>query len=239
MPQAVELRSYEGTRSGLILLGVPTFGAVSIEWHGSMMQLQQPMNRSIRHVYIKGKEVGDARNQIVRHALDYRGLLGERFSHVFFVDDDVLMPPHALSQLLAHRKPIVAGLYYAKTTTPQPLILGDAFTGVNTDWTPGDVVPCEAHGMGCTLIAREVFEALGDGPWFQTTNERYINDQGVPVQWHQTEDVYFLKRAKAAGFPPLVDTGLFCFHYSMAERVGYPLDRWYAQTTAQGEAVPA
>lgn len=237
MPQAVELRAYEGRSKGLVLLGVPTFGAVSIEWHGHMMQLQTPLNRSIRHMYVKGKEVGEARNEIVKHALEYRGLLGEKFTHVFFVDDDVLIPPHALAQLLNHNKPIVSGLYYAKMATPQPLILSDAFGGVLTDWTPGDLVDCHAHGMGCTLIAREVFEAIG-GPWFQTTNQRFMSPDGTPVMWHQTEDVFFLDKARAARFQPCVDTGLFCFHYSMAERVGYPLDRWQAATQPK-EAVPA
>lgn len=236
----MELRSFEGGRRGdSILLGVPTFGAVSIEWHGSMMTLQQPMNRSIRHAYVKGKEVGDARNMIVRQALEFRGLLGERISHIFFVDDDVLIPSHALTQLLSHNLPIVSGLYYAKTLTPQPLMLDEAFNGLKTEWTEGDLVPCVAHGMGCTLIETKVFEALGDGPWFKTTNESFINAQGTPVQWHQTEDVFFLKRAKDAGFQPTVDTGLFAFHYSMSEHVGYPLDKWKALTTAKPEAVPA
>ena len=79
--------------------------------------------------------------------------------------------------------------------------------------------------MGCTLIAREVFEAL-EPPWFETTTARLTAADGVPVLWHQTEDVFFLKKAKAAGYQPVVDTGLFCFHYAMAERVGYPLHLW-------------
>jgi hypothetical protein len=228
MPDDVRIVQYEGERPGLIVVGVPTFGAVSIQWHGHMMQLQTPLNRALRHLYVQGKEVGDARNEIVEHALALVGPLGERVSHVLFIDDDVLLPPDAVARLLAHKLPIIAGLYYAKTIAPQPLVLADRFGGVRTDWTPGDLVECYAHGMGCTLIAREVFEAV-ERPWFQTTRQ-HDERAGVPISYHQTEDVWFLERAKAAGYTPTVDTGLLCWHWSMAERVAYPIQAWQKQT---------
>jgi hypothetical protein len=199
----------------LVVVGVPTRGMVSIQWHSHMSQLQV-MNFRTRHVYIDGCEVGVARNHIVRQALDGGA------SHVFFVDDDVLIPPDALLRLLAHKRPIVSGLYYAKTATPQPLVMNDAFCGVDTDWTEGDLVECASHGMGCTLIAREVFEAI-EAPWYQTTN---VTEGATKV--HQTEDAYFCRKAREAGYQPAVDTGLFCPHWASEERRWYPLDRFEA-----------
>lgn len=233
-----EIRQYEGHRpTDLILVGVPSFGLVSIQWHSHMMQLQTPLNRALRHLYVQGKEVGDARNEIVEHALGWRGPLGERISHVLFIDDDVLVPSHGIMQLLSHNLPIVSGLYYAKTITPQPLILSHKHGGVVTDFTPGDIVPCDAHGMGVTLIARDVFEAL-ERPWFHTTNGRGPDQDGVPVFVHQTEDVWFLDKARRAGYQPVVDTGLFCFHWNSTERIGYPLHLWKQKLAQQpGEAV--
>jgi hypothetical protein len=225
MAQTVHLTQYaDGLPAPLIAVGVPTFGAVSIQWHSHMMQLQTPLNRALRHLYLQGKEVGEARNEIVTQALAYQGPLGEQISHILFIDDDVLVPPHTVGQLLGHGRAIVGGLYYAKTPNPQPLLLGPTFSGTRTDWQPGELVECEAHGMGATLIAREVFEAL-EAPWFVTTRERREH-AGTPVHFHQTEDVYFLQRAREAGFVPCVDTGLPCWHYSMTERVGYPLEAW-------------
>jgi hypothetical protein len=231
MGQPHEIWQYEGVRPGIILVGVPSFGLVSIQWHSHMMQLQTPMNRSLRHMYVQGKEVGDARNEIVQRALEYQGPLGERASHVFFVDDDVLIPSHALMHLLSHNRPIVSGLYYAKTITPQPLILSHKFGGVVTDFADGALVDCDAHGMGCTLIAREVFEAT-EFPWFQTTKQRGPDIEGTPVYVHQTEDVWFLDKARRAGYQPCVDTSLFCPHWSNAERLWYPLDRFKAAVQA-------
>ena len=72
-----EIRQYEGRTPLVILVGVPSFGMVSIQWHSHMMQLQQPLNCVLRHLYVQGKEVGDARNEIVETALAYRGALGQ------------------------------------------------------------------------------------------------------------------------------------------------------------------
>ena len=229
-----EIRQYEGRTPLVILVGVPSFGMVSIQWHSHMMQLQQPLNCVLRHLYVQGKEVGDARNEIVETALAYRGALGERVSHVCFIDDDVLVPSHALMQLLSHRRPIISGLYYAKTVTPQPLILSTKHAGVVTDFEDGAVIDCDAHGMGCTLIAREVFETV-PSPWFVTTKMRGPDVAGTPSFVHQTEDVHFLDRARRAGFQPGVDTALKCLHWSSAERVAYPL-QWWKDKLAQGAA---
>lgn len=221
--QDVQIVQYEqGTYDRLIVVGVPTFGAVSIQWHGHMMQLQTPLNRAIRHMYVQGKEVGDARNEIVGQALAHVGPLGERVSHVLFIDDDVLVPPDTIARLLAHRRPIVSGLYYAKTVTPQPLILKGPHEGLITEWPDGALVECDAHGMGCTLIARDVFERV-EQPWFQTSRTHTGDHEGVPVFHFQTEDVWFLRKAKALGYQPAVDTSLVCGHYQMAERKVYPL----------------
>jgi hypothetical protein len=222
-------------RPAVIWLGVPTFGVVSVPWHLAMMQLQTPLNRTVRHCYVAGREVGEARNDLVRRALAYRGPSGERVSHVLFIDDDVIVPADTVARLLAHDLPLVSGLYYAKTEAEQPLILGPMGTGTRRDWQPGDLVACEAHGMGCTLIAREVFEAL-DPPWFASAMAWVGSDaDGVPIWRAESEDVWFCRRARRAGIHPVVDTGLFCWHWSLTEHRAYPLARW-REAVRRGEA---
>src|SRR5688572_5993082 len=144
----------------VVYLGVPTFGQVSIRWHAHMMQVQSPLNRPVFHGYGLGWEVGQARNYLVEQALQWKNEHGHTVSHVFFVDDDVLIPPYALSVLLDRKLPIVSGLYYAKTPTPQPLILTDPGGGVLQSVPRNTVVKCFAHGMGCTLIELRVFRDL-------------------------------------------------------------------------------
>jgi len=225
MSRSTELHVYDRDKEYIIAVGVPSFGAVSMAWHLAMLQLQTPLNRALRHIAVQGKEVGDARNEIVRLALDYQGELGDRVSHVLFIDDDVLVPPDAPARLLSHKLPIVAGLYYARTVAPQPLVLKDRYQGVADNLPSEGLYPCHGHGMGCTLIAREVFEAL-EPPWFKTTRDATSLSENAPTHWFQSEDMYFLERAREQGHQPTVDCGLFCWHYSLAEGVGYPIQKW-------------
>ena len=207
-------------RARVIYLGVPTFGMVSIRWHAHLMQLQNPMNRSVFHGYGLGFEVGQARNYLVDQALSWANSAGHTVSHVFFVDDDVLVPPYALSVLLSRKRPIVSGLYYAKTEHPQPLLFHDASVGVAERIPRNQVVDCYAHGMGCTLIELRVFRELLDKglveyeefngqrlpQFFKTTRDGLSRDTatGAPVIVNETEDVHFLKLARQIGYTAAV-----------------------------------
>ncbi len=227
-------------RARVIYLGVPTFGRVSIRWHAHMMQLQSPLNRSIFHGYGLGFEVGQARNYLVQQALDWQNDNGHTVSHVFFVDDDVLIPPYALMVLLSRKRPIVSGLYYAKTEAPQPLILTDPSGGVLDPVPRNQVVECYAHGMGCTLIELRVFRDLIDRgmveyetfgsqtlpQFFKTTRDKLTQDGGAPVIGNETEDVHFLKLAAKLGYTAAVDTGVFGFHWDEKSQRGFPLHLW-------------
>jgi hypothetical protein len=154
------VHQYENALPQAIVVGVPTFGMVSIQWHVSVFGMRAPMNRALAWYHVVGREVGDARNEIVQHALAHVGAGGERASHVFFIDDDTLPPPDALISLLGRKLPIVSALYFAKTAHPQPLMLAEKLGGVIDTWEPGSLVPCYAHGMGCTLIELRVFRDL-------------------------------------------------------------------------------
>jgi hypothetical protein len=225
----------------VIYLGVPTFGQVSIRWHAHMMQLQSPLNRPVFHGYGLGWEVGQARNYLVEQALNWKNEHGHTVSHCFFVDDDVLIPPYALSVLLSRKRPIVSGLYYAKTPSPQPLILTDPGRGVLDPVPRNQLVECFAHGMGCTLIEIGVFRNLIDSglveyeefaggqrlpQFFKTTRDKLTQDTGVPVIHNETEDVHFLKLAAQLGYGAAVDTGVFAFHWDQKAGLAYPLAQW-------------
>jgi hypothetical protein len=230
-------------RARVIYLGVPTFGQVSIRWHAHMMQLQNPMNRSVFHGYGLGFEVGQARNYLVEQALHWSNGVGHTVSHVFFVDDDVLIPPYALSVLLSRKRPIVSGLYYAKVETPTPLLFHAPQVGVAESIPRNQVVECYAHGMGCTLIELRVFrelidqglvqyETLPNGQtlpqFFKTTRDALDRDASTnaPVIHNETEDVHFLKLARQLGYNAAVDTSVFGFHWDEKNRVGYPRHLW-------------
>ncbi len=211
----------------MIVIGVPSLGLVSIPWHARMLHFQRPTNTNLGPVYEVGLPVADARNNIVRHFLSM-----PKATHLFFVDDDVLIPLNALVALWNHRKPMVAGLYYTKSTPAEPLVYLENGSGAFLDFTRGDVVPCLWHGMGCTLIVREVFEKTaeiapkddkGRPVWFKTITNELMGDGTV---YSQTEDFHFCALVHQAGFPTYVDTSVFCWHWDKNTRMAYPLPEW-------------
>jgi hypothetical protein len=229
------------SKARVIYLGVPTFGMVSIHWHAHLMQLQSPLNRSVFHGYGMGFEVGQARNYLVEQALHWQNEAGHTVESVFFVDDDCLIPPYALTVLLARNLPIVSGLYYAKSPAPQPLVLMEPFGGTPTVVPKNQVIECYAHGMGCTLIKLNVFRELLDSglveyqmigqqnlpQFFRTTrDELQEGPNRAPTIFNQTEDVYFLNKAAQLGYKAHVDTSVFAFHFDSKARVAYPLETW-------------
>jgi hypothetical protein len=238
---SVSVSLYETAARPVIALGIPSFGMVHLFFTARLINLRMPMNRIVRHFYIVGKEVGDARNEIVSKAL----AIGQddptvRCSHVLFLDDDVLFHPDALLKLLSHQRPIVSGLYYSKCSVPTPLVLHGEFEGTAKSWTPGDLVECAGHGMGLTLIEADVFRRmqaecdLGVDPhgypaWFKTTrDDMVLRPDGVPSVFNQTEDMAFLNRAVQLGYQPAVDTSAqtFGWHLDTKTMTAYPPAQW-------------
>lgn len=245
--EAIDYSGFDHKRRQVIALGVPSLGMVPLRWVKSFYEMRMPTNRGVVHIYCEGKEVGDARNDIVQRALDWQAQRPDtEMLGVFFLDDDVLPHPEALVKLMAHQRPIISGLYFMKYQVPTPLVLMDEGHGV-VSWRPGEVVECAAHGMGLTYIALEVFQRLrdetdlgvdqfGNPAWFKTLKDEHVLDaRGQRIIANYTEDVYFLKRAQALGYQPAVDTSAqaFGWHWHQRERRAYPIKQW-AEWTEKG-----
>jgi hypothetical protein len=230
-----------------IAIGIPSFGMVHLYWVTRLMNLRMPMNTVIRWFYVVGKEVGEARNEIVAKALasDDTSDPPMRCASVFFIDDDVLFHPDALLQLASHQRPIVSGLYYSKTSVPTPLALHDEGDGTARTWTPGDLLEVAGHGMGLTLIDADVFRAVRDRgalgvdahgypAWFKTTRDAgLLRPDGEQVTFNQTEDMHFLSRARALGYQPAVDTApqAFAWHLDAKRSRVFPEKQWAEWST--------
>jgi hypothetical protein len=238
-PQDISINTYDTGPRPVIMVGIPSFGMVHLFFAARLLNLRTPMNSIVRHCYVVGKEVGDARNEIVAKALDIEVQDPSlRCSHVFFLDDDVLFHPDALLKLLSHQRPIVSGLYYTKSSVPTPLVLHGDYGGTARSWTPGELVECAGHGMGLTLINADVFRALRDGlstdahgypEWFKTTKDSaLLRPDGVPQVFNQTEDMAFLTKAAALGYQPAVDTSAqtFGWHLDTKAMKAYPAAQW-------------
>jgi len=142
--------------------------------------------------------------------------LKEGFTHILYLDADMIWPTDTLKRMLAHHdKGIVSGLYVQKWPPYYPIALRGPVTeseGVNIythdkDWPRGETAlrPQEVVGMGCTLVDVDIFRQIGERPWFHYEN----NAEGWPMV---SEDVPFCRKAKEAGFGVWLDPAVKCGH---------------------------
>ena len=186
-------------RAGGVMIAVPSFGTLDVEFVARLYGLGLPVNADVTRAYPCGMLVADARNRAVAGAIE------RECEYVFFLDYDVLPPADALTRLIARDTPMVGGLYFTKAKPPWPLVLTGGHSTM--DWTPGDLVQVDATGMGCMLLRVDLLEKL-EPPWFDTGAS--LTDEGR--EWH-TEDTYFFKRVREElGLSPYVDTGISCVH---------------------------
>lgn len=237
-----------------MVIASPSFGLVTMEWAIAVRHLNQPINfgagllsptgarwdwHENKIVPDSGRRnipVADARNIVAQWCLD------NNVEWLFFIDDDTIPPPHALTnlyhaaqKLIAAGEPIscIGGHYPSKATPPTSLILVDGTLGGYENWRAGEIVGGDntAIGMGCTLIHVPSTIAKMPGPWFKTveslephlfTTNPLCNvevDVGndiqdvAPMCIKMTEDVYFIRKMKRIGMTKCYcDTGVLCQH---------------------------
>lgn len=149
--------------------------------------------------------VGEWRNRIVKDALS----LG--CTHLFFVDDDLVVEPGALQKLYAHDLDVVGFKYVKKTPVPECASM-ISIPGSESK----QPVPLNATGLmeidwsltaGGSLIKMDVFKRI-PYPWYLTMQ------QG-------TEDTYFCARLREAGIKCWLDNDIFADHVDKSNGDSY------------------
>ena len=197
-----------------LLIGVPLSGAPLVpEFTWSFMSLNPGMNFNIRYCTVKNKPVDEARNFMAEEAIR------EKCEFLFFVDEDVTMPPHTLRQMLTRMSwnpsiSVLSGIYCHKQTPPQPMIFRGNGAGPYWDWHIGEVFQISGCGMGCCLIRTDVFSKI-EKPWFKTVDDasKYLDGQNSLVQY--TEDLWFLEKVNNANLEIWADGGILCEHWDL------------------------
>lgn len=151
-----------------------------------------------------------ARNKIIESALDVAQ--ESPVDGVFWVDDDLIIPPDTITQLLEHKLDFVSALYFQRAVPYWPLF---AFLNKNGSfqWAeqyPANVIaPCDGIGFGCVYTSMKLLkgisqlpECVKEGPFGGDFGKRTYG-----------EDFTFCIRAKMAGFQPHIDTSIKCDHH--------------------------
>lgn len=186
---------------------------VSFAWADAWRNLQWPPgSQPMRAV---GMPFGPARNHCLKTALD------NGFSHLFFLDCDVVTGPDTIYKLLATGKDIVGGIYrqrfppykiasFMKKLVPVPGQPG-RMSIEKADippFNPGDVIPVDFLPTGCSLYSRRAMEAvLARYPKpFEWTLDIDAPGSGL------SEDFSFCDKAASLGIRSFLHTGIECSH---------------------------
>jgi len=104
-----------------------------------------------------------------------------------------------------------AGIYYSKQAVPTPVVFEDNGSGAYTNWKFDEVFEVPGFiGTGCMLIKAELLEKI-TRPWFKT----------LEFPDKVTDDAFFCRRIKAAGYKILGHGGVLCGHFD--SRIGRTL----------------
>jgi hypothetical protein len=169
-----------------VLIGVVTDEfARRADFYDFFHLLEKPQGT---YQYFSHDNPASGRNKIVQAARD------AGCTDILFVDDDMMMRPEALKQLLEHDKDIVTGLYLQRAHPHRPLIFDEV--GDNGEalysYLEGDeprLKEIKNAGMGFVLIKMSVFDKL-EKPYFRL-------GELDPEQW--CDDIGFFNRVTKTG----------------------------------------
>ncbi len=168
---------------------------------------------------------------LVRNAICERFLAGHA-DYLLMIDDD-MVPPRNLLGMADHGLDIISGLLYA--FTPERGVYNVAYTIVDGKAHRSEIGSRAEYrglrevdlvGSACLMIHRRVIKAMPQ-PWFRTVMDETI------TQLLDSEDFYFCRKAREAGFKIYLDTDRPCGHIKSIDLLA--LVHWaeqYAQRSA-------
>jgi len=140
------------------------------------------------------------------------------YTHLAWIDSDIVWQPEQIGDLLLRDKDIVSGLY--SQTNRENLvaykICDQEFFKKNGYFqsltrkeieNESNLIEVEYTGMGFMLIKKGVFESL-EYPWFTSQIMNIDND----IQDIASEDATFCKKAKEKGYKIFVDPSVLVGH---------------------------
>lgn len=188
-----------------------------LRWSLSLPVLGYPVGMSVGWLVKVGEDRAANRELLVEEALK------RNFTHIFFLDDDTVIPNFAIRYLHAEVEKdsnfmVCGGIYCTKEDYPSPIVFKTLGGGPFYKWKVGDVFECAGLGTGCMLIKAEVFKYISK-PWFQEPDIVHIdkvekvNGYDIPVALERgTDDLYFCKKVTEAGFKIIAHGGVLPVH---------------------------
>jgi len=196
-----------------VLIAIPPYRVVSAVAYANIIGtiLENSGAGLIQSVCIRANSyITQARNEFVKLAL--KGYKEGVVTHLWMIDDDVIVPPGSLMRLLARDVPVIGGTYFTRDFRVVAYDL-EPFR-LLTELPANGMIRVGGLGAGCTLIRCDVLLAMqekyGDGWWFATS----LKNEDTSRQDFLGEDVFFFKRLAEMEIPTYLDVDVQCGHFS-------------------------
>ena len=188
-----------------ILVGIPANRNIPKETVASLLPIVAQVGIE-NVVMMQNAMINQCRDAIVKVAIQRKA------DYIFWIDDDMVIPPDALTKLLAHNKDICSGLYFGRGNY-KPLLfdlnmernadnlIEKASFNQRLDYPQDELFKVGAVGFGCVLTRVSILEAMEKewGGWFN-----FIGGYG--------EDLSFGIRCADMGIETWVDPSVKCGH---------------------------
>lgn len=144
-------------------------------------------NTDVGQTFAHGQSPARNRNTMIELCLK------NNFTHILFLDDDVVPRPDILKRLLSHDKDIVTGLYLMRSHPHLPILFDESYTNGACRFSilrPGlkGLIEVKNTGLGAALIKTDVFRRMSDDlPWVRL---------GQCEKDHWCDDIDFFNRAR-------------------------------------------
>lgn len=202
-----------------IIIGIPTLGRpVPLSWALQFKGLNPPINFNTTFHIIEGQEVGVARNEMAKNAIE------KDAKYLFFIGDDVVVPSHALRLMIYKMEQdetigVIGGVYCAKADPAFPLVFRGDGQGSYWDWKIGEFFEVTGLGMDCTIIRvsllKELQEKEPKKALFETVRkDEFLDGRNNAEEW--TEDLFFLNRVRTeTKWKIYCEGGIICDHWDV------------------------
>ena len=185
-----------------ILIAIPTNKYIEPETFKSIYDLNVPQGYQTTFQFFYGYQIDQIRNLIAEW--------GKQFDYLFCVDSDIVLPNDALEKLLIADKDIISGVYRQRFVDRCDIELykpneHGGFDRIKWFDIRGEgLQEVGACGFGCVLIKSNVLKTM-EYPHF-------VYKSALDHAHTFSEDVYFCKKAREAGFSVWCETTLVCGH---------------------------
>lgn len=161
---AWELLNNQNSKQGEVLVCIPYKDKFSARFVAGLIGLQYPNGFAHSVFFETGQPVDVARNIMVSNGLQ------RDVSHLFFLDQDVIVKPDTLTELITPEMPIISAVYFSRAPPYNVVanIRGNPLTRddiVNRlEKAPGHQALMEVHeaGAGSLLVDIRVFKRIAD-----------------------------------------------------------------------------